>query len=254
MLQAAKCDPFLSGRKLTLYLRVPKTRISKRSFTPPRPQCQLYRQNGKKLQLRYLGRGFRTILGQMRIVSTGLRDVKLVQQQRHPDTRGWFAEVVNATDFEAAGLPGTFAQDNQSYSTLGVLRGLHYQVRQPQGKLVRVLQGSIWDVAVDLRRRSPDFGRWAAFELRPLSTDGTLEMLWIPAGFAHGFLVTSPFAEVLYKVTRPYDPGGERTLRWDDADLAITWPLHLVPGSAPLISTKDAAGDPLRTAEMFENL
>ena len=190
----------------------------------------------------------------MQIVNTGLRDVKLVRQQRHEDSRGWFAEVVNSRDFEAAGLPGHFIQDNQSYSTQGVLRGLHYQVRQPQGKLVRVLQGHIWDVALDLRRGSPDFGRWTAVDLCPSTVEGALEMLWIPEGFAHGFLVVSPSAEVLYKVTRPYDPGGERTILWSDAEIGISWPLDLLSSGQAVLSAKDAAGVPFRSAEIFETL
>ena len=194
------------------------------------------------------------ILGGMEIVDTGLLDVKLVRQRRHLDDRGWFAEIVNATDFLAMGLPGSFSQDNQSHSSQGVLRGLHYQLRQPQGKLVRVLQGHIWDVVVDLRRHSPDFGRWVAFDLHPMTAEGTLESLWIPEGFAHGFLVLSPSAEVLYKVTRPYDPGGERTVVWNDAELAIPWPLELLNGRGPLVSAKDAAGDLFADAGVYEDL
>ena len=190
----------------------------------------------------------------MQIVNTALRDVKLVRQPHYKDARGWFAEIVNTLDFAAAGLPDSFIQDNQSFSTEGVLRGLHYQRRQPQGKLVRVLRGHIWDVAVDLRRDSPDFGRWAAFDLHASTVEGALEMLWIPEGFAHGFLVLSPTAEVLYKVTRPYDPGGEHTLLWNDPDLSIPWPVEALEGGQPIVSGKDAAGTRFSEAETFDKL
>src|SRR5215475_3279432 len=155
----------------------------------------------------------------MQVLNTPLSDVKLVQPQRFGDSRGWFAEVFNQSTFSKAGLPAQFVQDNQSFSVKGVLRGLHYQLGQPQGKLVRVLSGHIWDVAVDLRRDSPDFGRWAAFDLKPCNDDGELELLWIPEGFAHGFLVLSETAEVLYKTTRGYYPPGERSIIWNDPDL-----------------------------------
>src|SRR6202789_192310 len=146
----------------------------------------------------------------MQVLNTPLEDVKLLQPQRFGDSRGWFAEVFNQSTFSSAGLPTRFVQDNQSFSVKGVLRGLHYQFARPQGKLVRVLSGHIWDVAVDLRRDSPDFGRWAGFDLKPRNGAGELEMLWIPEGFAHGFLVLSETAEVLYKTTDLYHPAGER--------------------------------------------
>src|SRR6201994_4289393 len=136
-------------------------------------------------------------------VDTPFSDVKLLQPQRFGDSRGWFAEVYNQKTFASHNLPTNFVQDNQSFSARGVLRGLHYQLGQPQGKLVRVLSGHIWDVAVDLRRESPTFGKWAGFHLKPLTESGELEMLWIPEGFAHGFLVLSETADVFYKVTRP---------------------------------------------------
>ena len=186
----------------------------------------------------------------MQIVKTGLRDVQILRPQRYSDARGWFAEMFSAPQFEAAGLPATFAQDNQSFSTHGVLRGLHYQLRRPQGKLVRVLQGHIWDVVVDLRQSSEDFGRWASFDLRPETEEGALEMLWVPPGFAHGFLVVSPTAEILYKVTEPYDPGGEHTLLWNDPALDIHWPLELL-SNPPLVSPKDAQGKLLAAASLF---
>jgi dTDP-4-dehydrorhamnose 3,5-epimerase len=186
----------------------------------------------------------------MQVLNTPLCDVKLVQPKRFGDSRGWFAEVFNQSTFAAAGLPGEFVQDNQSFSTKGVLRGLHYQLGRPQGKLVRVLSGHIWDVAVDLRRSSPDFGKWAGFHLKPLSATDGLEMLWIPEGFAHGFLVLSETAEVLYKTTNPYYPEGERSILWDDPTLNITWPLEALGGVAPSISGKDALGKLFPEAEL----
>lgn len=183
----------------------------------------------------------------MRVLDTPLKDVKLLQPRRFGDDRGWFAEVFNASSFAACGLPSTFVQDNQSMSRRGVLRGLHYQLQQPQGKLVRVLSGHIWDVAVDLRRGSPTFGRWAGFHLRPLTAEGDLELLWIPEGLAHGFLVLSDTAEVLYKTTDFYHPAGERAILWNDPTLAIDWPLA---GETPSISPKDALGRFFEDAEL----
>jgi dTDP-4-dehydrorhamnose 3,5-epimerase len=183
----------------------------------------------------------------MQVIDTALENVKLVRPKRFGDDRGWFAEVFNSNTFAAQGLPATFVQDNQSMSTRGVLRGLHYQLGHPQGKLVRVLSGHIWDVAVDLRRESKDFGKWAGFHLKPLNDAGELEMLWIPEGFAHGFLVLSETAEVLYKTTDVYFPEGERSIRWDDPTLAIAWPLE---GLTPSISAKDAKASPFETADL----
>lgn len=178
----------------------------------------------------------------MQILDTPLLDVKLLQPRRFGDNRGWFAEVFNQKAFVAAGLPCNFVQDNQSFSTKGVLRGLHYQIGQPQGKLIRVLSGHIWDVAVDLRRNSPDFGKWAGFHLKPLSETGDLQFLWIPEGFAHGFLVLSDTAEVLYKTTGFYYPQGERSILWNDPTLNIPWPLEALNGIGPSVSSKDAEG------------
>ena len=171
----------------------------------------------------------------MQIVDTSLADVKIVRPKQFGDDRGWFAEVFNERSFAAAGLPVRFVQDNQSLSRRGVLRGLHYQLEQPQGKLVRALSGEIYDVAVDLRRDSPDFGKWVGFHL----SGETLDMLWIPEGFAHGFLVLSESASVLYKTTAGYFPAGERCIRWDDPTLAIAWP---DTGVTPIVAPKDAAG------------
>ena len=190
------------------------------------------------------------MLSEMRVLDTKLCDVKLVEPKRFGDERGWFTEVFNAEKFAAAGLPGEFVQDNQSFSVRGVLRGLHYQLGQPQGKLVRVLSGHIWDVAVDLRKDSPDFGKWAGFDLKPRNEAGELELLWIPEGFAHGFVVVSETAEVLYKTTRGYYPQGERCIRWDDPTLKIEWPLEKLGGITPAVSGKDAVGALFAEAEL----
>jgi dTDP-4-dehydrorhamnose 3,5-epimerase len=186
----------------------------------------------------------------MHILNTPLADVKLIQPKRFGDSRGWFTEVFSQTAFAAAGLPSSFVQDNQSFSTRGVLRGLHYQLGKPQGKLVRVLSGHIWDVAVDLRRNSPDFGKWAGFHLKPLTDEGEIQSLWIPEGFAHGFLVLSETAEVLYKTTEVYYPQGERSILWNDPTLDIAWPLDALDGSEPSVSSKDALGRPFLEAEL----
>jgi len=183
----------------------------------------------------------------MQVLDTPLSKVKLVQPRLFKDSRGWFAEVFNQSTFSAAGLPSQFAQDNQSFSARGVLRGLHYQLGKPQGKLVRVLAGHIWDVAVDLRPNSPEFGKWAGFHLKPLTSAGELQSLWIPEGFAHGFLVLSESAEVLYKTTDVYYPAGERTIVWNDPTLNIDWPLG---ESEPVVSAKDAQGSLFTTAEL----
>jgi dTDP-4-dehydrorhamnose 3,5-epimerase len=186
----------------------------------------------------------------MQVLDTPLRDIKLLQPQRFGDSRGWFAEVFNQSTFAAAGLSAQFVQDNQSFSVKGVLRGLHYQLVKPQGKLVRVLSGHIWDVAVDLRRDSPDFGKWAGFHLKALSPEDALQLLWIPEGFAHGFLVLSDTAEVLYKTTNLYHPAGERSIIWNDPTLNITWPLEELNGAQPSVSSKDALGKDLLEAEL----
>jgi dTDP-4-dehydrorhamnose 3,5-epimerase len=182
----------------------------------------------------------------MKVIDTPLIDVKLVYPTKHGDERGWFSEVFNAARFSNAGLPSAFPQDNQSFSRRGVLRGLHYQLGEPQGKLVRVLAGHIWDVAVDLRPGSPDFGKWAGFDL----TGEEVEYLWIPEGFGHGFLVLSETANVLYKTTRYYYPSGERCIRWDDPTLDIAWPLDAI--GAPSVSAKDAIGTSFAMAELPE--
>jgi dTDP-4-dehydrorhamnose 3,5-epimerase len=180
----------------------------------------------------------------MQVLDTSLCDVKRLRPQKHGDGRGWFSEVFNAHTFAAAGLPDRFVQDNQSFSQRGVLRGLHYQLLQPQGKLIRSISGHIWDVAVDLRLNSPDFGKWAGFHLH----GEDIEFLWIPQGFAHGFVVLSETANVLYKTTDFYCPAGERCVRWNDPTLNIAWPLEGI--EEPLISAKDAKGTFLQDAEL----
>jgi dTDP-4-dehydrorhamnose 3,5-epimerase len=171
-------------------------------------------------------------------------DVKLLDARVFPDARGFFLESFNRARFSALGLPADFVQDNHSGSVRNVLRGLHYQVRQPQGKLVRVIAGEVLDVAVDIRRSSPTFGQHVA---TALSAETRLTM-WVPAGFAHGFLVRSEFAEVLYKATDYYAPEAERTILWNDPDLAIDWQLT----EPPILSAKDAAAPRLRDAEVFK--
>ncbi|MBB5317204.1 dTDP-4-dehydrorhamnose 3,5-epimerase [Tunturibacter empetritectus] len=186
----------------------------------------------------------------MQVLETPLRDVKLLQPQRFEDSRGWFAEVFNQSTFAAAGLSANFVQDNQSFSVKGVLRGLHYQLGRPQAKLVRVLSGHIWDVAVDLRRESPDFGRWAGFHLKAQSSADQLQLLWIPEGFAHGFVVLSDTAEVFYKTTNLYHRAGERSILWNDPVLAIDWPIEALNGVPPSVSPKDALGKHFLEAEL----
>jgi len=179
----------------------------------------------------------------MNVVRTAIPDVVVIEPKVFGDARGFFLESWNARAFAIAGIRADFVQDNHSRSTRNVLRGLHYQVWQPQGKLVRVVLGEVYDVAVDLRRSSPTFGRWIG---ERLSAENK-RMAWIPAGFAHGYLVLSDFAEVLYKATDYYAPGYERSIAWNDPDLAIEWPLTGAPG----LSAKDAAGVRFRDAEAY---
>jgi dTDP-4-dehydrorhamnose 3,5-epimerase len=180
----------------------------------------------------------------MNVIATALPEVLIIEPQVFADERGFFFESYNRRAFrEATGADPQFVQDNHSHSVQGVLRGLHYQIRRTQGKLVRVVQGAVFDVAVDLRRSSPRFGRHAAVELSAQNK----RMMWIPEGFAHGFLVLSESAECLYKTTDYWAAGEERCIRWDDPDLAIGWPL----AAAPIVSPKDASGVRLRAAEVF---
>lgn len=179
----------------------------------------------------------------MKISDTDLPGVRLLEPKTFGDPRGWFMETYNAEVFRDAGLPESFAQDNHSYSVRGVVRGLHYQLVEPQGKLVRCTRGTILDVAVDIRRGSPHFGKWTAAEL----TAENRHMLWVPPGFAHGFSVLSEDAEVLYKCTTLWHHPSDRSILWNDPDLAIDWRV-----SNPSVSAKDAAGKPLRDADLFE--
>jgi dTDP-4-dehydrorhamnose 3,5-epimerase len=179
----------------------------------------------------------------MKISETSLPGVRILEPKTFGDPRGWFMETFNADVFRDAGLPITFAQDNHSYSVRGVVRGIHYQLEQPQGKLVRCTRGSILDVAVDIRRGSPTFGKWTGAEL----TEDNRHMLWIPPGFAHGFSVLSDEAEVLYKCTTLWHQPSDRSILWNDPDLNIDWRID-----NPAISEKDAAGKPLRDADLFE--
>ena len=181
----------------------------------------------------------------MKVESGAPAGVMLLEPKVFGDARGFFYESYNRKAFaQATGLDVEFVQDNHSRSSKNVLRGLHYQLRQPQGKLVRVVAGEIWDVAVDLRRGSEGFGRWTAATLNAESH----RMLWIPAGFAHGFVVLSEQAEVLYKSTDYYAPEHERILLWNDPALAIPWPL----AGEPVMTDKDRRGAPLAVAEAFE--
>ncbi len=179
----------------------------------------------------------------MNVIPTALPEVILLEPKVFADARGHFFESYNRRTLAEHGITADFVQDNHSSSTRGVLRGLHYQIQQPQGKLVRVVAGEVLDVAVDLRRSSPHFGRWASFVLSAENH----RMAFIPAGFAHGFVVRSASAEFLYKTTDYYAPAFERTLLWNDTDLAINWDLD----SEPVLSAKDAIGATLKTAETF---
>jgi dTDP-4-dehydrorhamnose 3,5-epimerase len=181
----------------------------------------------------------------MKVIRTALPGVLLLEPKVFGDARGFFFESYNKRAFEeATGVDVDFVQDNYSRSAKNVLRGLHYQIRQPQGKLVRVLQGEIRDVAVDIRRSSPTFGKWVSFTLSSESKQAA----WVPAGHAHGFVVVSDFAEVHYKATDYYAPEHERSLLWSDPELAIDWALS----GAPIVSDKDARGLPLRRAETYD--
>jgi dTDP-4-dehydrorhamnose 3,5-epimerase len=180
----------------------------------------------------------------MKVMPTALPGVLLIEPQVFGDERGFFFESFNQRDFCAAtGLTVDFVQDNHSRSARNVLRGLHYQIGRPQGKLVRVVEGSVFDVSVDLRRDSPQFGRWTGIELSAQNR----RQVWIPPGFAHGFVVTSDSADLLYKTTDYYAPEAERCIRWDDSQLGVEWPLS----AAPLLSAKDQAGLLLTQADTF---
>jgi dTDP-4-dehydrorhamnose 3,5-epimerase len=179
------------------------------------------------------------------VTTTPIDGVLVLEPKVFGDARGFFFESFNARDFEqATGLKEKFVQDNHSKSAKGVLRGLHYQVQHAQGKLVRVTQGSVFDVAVDIRKRSPTFGKWFGLEL---SSENN-KQLWIPEGLAHGFLVTSESAEFLYKTTDYYHPEFERSILWNDSGIGIEWPLHLLD-AAPLLAAKDANAQGIESQE-----
>ena len=180
----------------------------------------------------------------MKVISTAIPDLLIIEPKVFGDDRGFFYESFNQKAFEhVTGLDAQFVQDNHSCSAKNVLRGLHYQIQQPQGKLVRVVQGAVFDVAVDIRRSSPTFGEHVALELSAENK----RMLWVPAGFAHGFMVISEMAEFLYKTTDYYAPEFERCLAWNAPDIAIQWPIN----GEPALSAKDRDGQRLAQAELF---
>ncbi len=182
----------------------------------------------------------------MQFIPTNLPDVILIEPRIFGDARGFFMETYQAQEFAAAGIQAQFVQDNHSGSTQGALRGLHYQLRHAQGKLLRCVAGEIYDVAVDIRRSSPHFGEWVGVRLSAENR----RQLWVPPGFAHGFYVLSAWAEVTYKATDYYAPQWERSLLWNDPAIGVTWPL--IDDQPPRLSPKDAAGLPLDQAETFE--
>jgi len=180
----------------------------------------------------------------MNVLPMEIPEVLVVEPTVHGDDRGFFFESYSRGQFAQVGVADEFVQDNHSRSARNVLRGLHYQVQRPQGKLVRVVAGAIFDVAVDIRRRSPSFGKWVGLELSAHNR----RMVWIPAGFAHGFLALSEYAECLYKTTDYWAPKHERCIAWNDPDIGIVWPLK----GAPMLSGKDMQGMRLREAEVFD--
>lgn len=179
-------------------------------------------------------------------IQTAIPDVIIIEPKIFGDERGFFLESYQKNKFAEHGIDADFVQDNHSGSMRGVLRGLHYQVRQPQGKLVRVIAGEIFDVAVDIRRNSPTFGKWVGDYLSAENK----KMIWIPPGFAHGFFVTAPDAEVIYKATDYYAPQWERTIAWNDPTIGIDWPIGDV---SPILSPKDASGKLLVEADVYED-
>jgi dTDP-4-dehydrorhamnose 3,5-epimerase len=182
----------------------------------------------------------------MKFIPTTIPDVILIEPKICGDDRGFFVETYKAQSFAEAGIPDTFIQDNHSGSQQGTLRGLHYQIRHPQGKLIRAIVGEVYDVAVDIRRSSPTFGQWVGVTL---SAENKLQ-LWVPPGFAHGFYVVSEWAEITYKVTDIYAPDWERTLAWDDPSIKVEWPIP--PGTQLLLSAKDMQGKKLDEADLFD--
>lgn len=183
----------------------------------------------------------------MKVIATVIPDVMIIEPQVFGDERGFFLESFNQKAFnEATNSSCNFVQDNHSRSTQGVLRGLHYQLQQPQGKLVRVVRGTVYDVAVDIRKKSATFGCWVGVEL----SEHNHRQLWVPPGLAHGFLVLSESADFLYKTTEYYAPAFERCVLWNDPELAIDWPLDQINSGLPLLSAKDQQGKPLSLAEL----
>lgn len=181
----------------------------------------------------------------MKVIPTSIPDLLIIEPKVFGDDRGFFFESFNQRRFsELTGVTDSFVQDNHSKSARGVLRGLHYQIQQPQGKLVRVTSGEVWDIAVDIRKNSSDFGKWVGVKLSAENK----KMLWIPKGFAHGFVVLSDSAEFLYKTTDYWAPEHERSIIWNDPDLAIDWQLG---SSTPLLSAKDQSGKRFNVAEVF---
>ena len=181
----------------------------------------------------------------MKVITTALPGVLVLEPKVHGDVRGFFLESYNARAFEhATGRAWSFVQDNHSRSQRGVLRGLHYQLQRTQGKLVRVARGAIFDVAVDIRKSSPHFGQWVGVEL----TESNQRQIWVPPQFAHGFVVRSESADVLYKTTDYYAPEHERSILWNDPEIGIGWGLE----GDPILSEKDRTGVPLRQAEVFK--
>jgi dTDP-4-dehydrorhamnose 3,5-epimerase len=183
----------------------------------------------------------------LRFIPAPIPDILIIEVKVFEDERGFFLESYQKKRFSEAGIPFEFVQDNHSKSYQGVLRGLHYQIKQPQGKLLRVVAGEIFDVALDIRRRSPTFGKWFGAYLSAENK----QMLWVPPGFAHGFYVTSPQAELMYKTTDYYAPEWERTILWNDPALNIEWPFQ---GKVPILSAKDEAGSLFSKAELYEEL
>ncbi len=183
----------------------------------------------------------------MQLIDTGIKDVICFEPKVFGDQRGYFMETWRSSWFEDLGINATFVQDNQSLSRKGILRGLHYQIKFPQGKLVRVTRGEVFDVAVDLRRDSPTFGKWAG---QHLSADNKRSM-WVPPGFAHGFLVLSDEAEFVYKCTNYYAPEYDRSLLWNDPDIGIVWPLAGIDDVQ--LSAKDQNASPFQSADVFED-
>lgn len=182
----------------------------------------------------------------MKLITTGIPDVKIIEPKVFGDERGFFMETWNAQLFSFLGIKANFVQDNHSRSVKNTLRGLHYQTKQPQGKLVRVTRGEVFDVAVDLRKSSPTFGQWVGEYL----SEDNQRMMWVPPGFAHGFLVTSDTADFQYKCTDFYAPEYERTVHWADSDLGIAWPL--AEDTQPIISQKDRQAVPFAQAETYQ--